>query len=116
VELDGRMLPHEWLITEAGYKKTDALDHHDDHFFPGAQDIAWDLAGAAVEFRMSPDALVDRYLREQRDPTLGAACRSIRSRISAIGTAIARWPGARWAIPWTGSGSRTLDLLRPRAG
>jgi hypothetical protein len=50
VEIDGRMLPHEWLLTEAGYVKTDSLDHHDDHFFPGCQDIAWDLAAARAEF------------------------------------------------------------------
>lgn len=50
VAIDGRMLPHEWLGTANGYRKVDAVDHHDDHFFPGCQDIAWDLAGAAVEF------------------------------------------------------------------
>ena len=48
------MLPHEWLETAGGYIKTDALDHHDDHFFPGPQDIAWDLAGFAVEFGAGP--------------------------------------------------------------
>ena len=47
---DGRMLPHEWIETRSGYVKTDALDHHDDHFFPGCQDIAWDIAGASVEW------------------------------------------------------------------
>jgi hypothetical protein len=50
VAIDGRMLPHEWIETENGWIKTDALDHHDDHFFPGCQPIAWDRAGAAVEF------------------------------------------------------------------
>lgn len=52
VAVDGRMLPHEWLRTSHGYVKTDALDHHDDHFFPGCQDIAWDIAGACAEFRL----------------------------------------------------------------
>ncbi len=55
VALDGRMLPHEWIQTPEGYLKTDALDHHDDHFFPGCQDIAWDIAGAMVEFQMSEE-------------------------------------------------------------
>jgi hypothetical protein len=50
VAVDGRMLPHEWIATAGGFLKTDALDHHDDHFFPGCQDIAWDMAGAEVEF------------------------------------------------------------------
>lgn len=52
-KIDGRMLPHEWLITPRGYLKTDANDHHDDHFFPGCQDIAWDVAGACVEFGLN---------------------------------------------------------------
>ena len=32
-ELDGRMLPHEWIETSSGFLKTDAVDHFDDHFF-----------------------------------------------------------------------------------
>ncbi len=66
VALDGRMLPHEWILTAAGYLKTDALDHHDDHFYPGPQDIAWDLAGSAVELQLTPAQerfLVSRYER-----------------------------------------------------
>jgi hypothetical protein len=59
VAIDGRMLPHEWIATEHGYVKTDALDHHDDHFFPGCQEIAWDLAGAEVEFGLPAGALGD---------------------------------------------------------
>ena len=69
---DGRMLPHEWIETRRGYVKTDALDHYDDHFFPGCQDIAWDIAGAAVEWGFPPEALLDRYLRLQPDPKLRA--------------------------------------------
>jgi hypothetical protein len=68
VAVDGRMLPHEWIETSTGdFWKTDALDHYDDHFFPGCQDIAWDIAGAIVEFRMSAEqesALIEAYLRE----------------------------------------------------
>jgi hypothetical protein len=66
VELDGRMLPHEWI----GSLKTDALDHYNDHFFPGCQDIAWDIAGACVEFGLPDEALVDRYLAIENDRTL----------------------------------------------
>jgi len=54
--LDARMFPHEWLRTAAGWQKADAYDHCDDHFYPGPQDIAWDLAGVCLEFRLSPDA------------------------------------------------------------
>ena len=73
VAVDGRMLPHEWVRTARGYLKVDALDHHDDHFFPGPVDIAWDLAAAAVEFAMSPEArqtLLDRYRKLSGDRTI----------------------------------------------
>ena len=50
---DGRMQPHEWFLTSDGRMlKTDSGAHGDDHFFPGPTDIAWDLAGAVVEWRM----------------------------------------------------------------
>ncbi|HLX73262.1 MAG TPA: hypothetical protein VKR26_00940 [Terriglobales bacterium] len=61
---DGRMQPHEWLLTERGILKTDSATHGDDHFFPGCADIAWDLAGAIVEWDMGSDAadyLLRRY-------------------------------------------------------
>lgn len=61
---DGRMLPQEWVRTAKGVLKCDGIDHHDDHFWPGAQDIAWDLAGAAVEWDMDAEArtrLVDGF-------------------------------------------------------
>ncbi len=50
VAVDGRMMPHEWLRAGGILVKTDALDHHDDDFFPAARDIAWDVAGVIVEF------------------------------------------------------------------
>jgi hypothetical protein len=59
VAVDGRMLPHEWLRTAGGYLKTDGVDHAHDHFFPGRQDIAWDLAGFAVEFALPGRARAD---------------------------------------------------------
>jgi hypothetical protein len=62
---DGRMQPHEWLVTNEGrLLKTDSGSHGDDHFFPGPTDIAWDLAGAIVEWRMNEQQtrdFVDRY-------------------------------------------------------
>jgi hypothetical protein len=73
VELDGRMLAHEWIRTSAGYLKVDAMDHHDDHFFAGCQDIAWDLAAAAVELTLDRTAeqhLVERYRTLSGDQTI----------------------------------------------
>ncbi len=50
---DGHMQPHEWLLAKDGrLLKTDSGSHGDDHFFPGPTDIAWDLAGAIVEWHM----------------------------------------------------------------
>ncbi len=55
---DGRMQPHEWIATGPDeFLKTDAISHGDNHFFPGPCDIAWDLAGTAIEWQLSPDAL-----------------------------------------------------------
>ncbi|MGI9090036.1 MAG: hypothetical protein ACR2GG_02900, partial [Gemmatimonadaceae bacterium] len=69
VALDGRMLPHEWLRSGDTLIKTDATDHHDDHFFPGTQDIAWDLAATAVEFKL--DDRAERYLLERYSAASG---------------------------------------------
>ncbi len=52
VRTDNRMLPHEWLRSSDRLLKTDALDHHAGHDLIGCQDIAWDVAGAIVEFEL----------------------------------------------------------------
>jgi hypothetical protein len=50
VRVDGRMQAHEWLRLEDGrLLKADALDHHQAHDLVGCQDLAWDVAGAAIE-------------------------------------------------------------------
>jgi hypothetical protein len=60
IALDGRMMPHDWLrLPDGSLLKTDALDHHDDHFQPGPQGLAWDLAGFAAEFGLPPPVLRD---------------------------------------------------------
>jgi hypothetical protein len=68
---DGRMQPHEWLLTGDGRMlKTDSGSHGDDHFFPGPTDIAWDLAGAIVEWKMNPaqeQAFLESYRRASGD-------------------------------------------------
>jgi hypothetical protein len=54
---DARLMPHEWISTWAGNMvKTDGAGHGDDHFFPGPCDIAWDLAGAVIEWNLPPAA------------------------------------------------------------
>ena len=68
---DGRMQPNEWVLSGDGQLlKTDSGSHGDDHFFPGATDIAWDLAGAIVEWQMNEhqtEKFLDHYHRASRD-------------------------------------------------
>jgi hypothetical protein len=74
---DGRMQPHEWLLSPEGkLLKADSGSHGDDHFFPGPTDIAWDLAGAIVEWRMD-----DRQKAEFLARYHGAAGDDVRARI-----------------------------------
>jgi hypothetical protein len=64
VQVDGRMQPHEWIWTGPDkFIKTDGIDHGDNHFFPGPCDIAWDLAGIAIEWQLRSPAL-RRLLQE----------------------------------------------------
>lgn len=81
--VDGRMLPHEWIASSTGYLKTDAVDHGDNHFYPGPTDIAWDLAGAIVEFNLQErdrEYLIDTYAHLSGD-------RRVRSRLPFFKTA-----------------------------
>jgi hypothetical protein len=87
---DSRLAPHEWLRMEDGsVRKTDAIAHGDDHFFPGPTDIAWDLAGAIVEWEMDRDAR-DHFLTAYRR----ASGDDARKRIDAWLVAYAAIRGA----------------------
>jgi hypothetical protein len=53
---DNRLHRHEWLVLEGGrLMKTDALDHGIAHDLVGCQDLAWDVAGAVIEFGLTTD-------------------------------------------------------------
>jgi hypothetical protein len=71
VYADGRLAPREWVpMQNATLIKLDAIDHGDDHFFPGPCDSAWDLAGAIVELELSDadaGALLAAYGRRTGD-------------------------------------------------
>ncbi|WP_406854476.1 hypothetical protein ABEG18_18255 [Alsobacter sp. KACC 23698] len=55
---DNRLMAPEWLVAPDGtILKTDALDHAFSHDLVGPQDVAWDVAGAAVEFGLDAPAL-----------------------------------------------------------
>ncbi|HEY2170244.1 MAG TPA: hypothetical protein VGJ30_11510 [Candidatus Angelobacter sp.] len=80
---DGRMQPHEWLLTTEGkFLKTDSGSHGDDHFFPGPTDIAWDLAGAIVEWQMN-DQQTTEFLNLYRRASGDDACARIKDFIKA---------------------------------
>jgi hypothetical protein len=58
------MMPHEWLSSDGGeLLKLDAGSHGDNHFFPGPCDIAWDVAGAIVEWELQGEAR-EQFIRE----------------------------------------------------
>jgi hypothetical protein len=80
---DGQMQPREWALFPNGRMlKTDSGSHGDDHFFPGATDIAWDLAGAIVEWGMNAaqaEMFLETYRRAGND--------DIRQRIDDFITA-----------------------------
>jgi hypothetical protein len=70
VEIDGRMMPHEWILTDKGIFKTDHLEHHCDQFFHGSQNIAWDIAGFCEEFGLSKqqrDVFTEMYMEKTGD-------------------------------------------------
>jgi hypothetical protein len=105
------MLPYEWLQTATGYMKTDSVDHHADHFFPGCQDIAWDVAGACIEFELQPAdcrRLIGRYRKLSGDRTIAA-----RVRPHGIAYLASRLGYARLAAETLGDtpdGQRFTDL------
>ena len=56
IETDNRLHAWEWIAAPDGrWLKTDALDHHAAHDPIGAQDIAWDVAGAEIEWDLDLD-------------------------------------------------------------
>ena len=68
---DGRLLPHELLVTDAGrLLKADALDHALGPGLVGSQDIAWDVAGATVELGLGA-ADVESLARSVAGPAAG---------------------------------------------
>lgn len=95
---DNRMAAHEWLRLPSGHLlKADALDHHAAHDLIGCQDIAWDVAGAIVEFDLSAAEAGDLISTIKADPALIAfyqvaytAFRIGAHRMSA--TTLGHWP------------------------
>jgi len=71
VVTDNRMAAHEWLrLPGDRLLKADALDHHQGHDLIGCQDIAWDVAGAAVELDLAADEVEQLRSRLDVSPAL----------------------------------------------
>jgi hypothetical protein len=56
---DNRMHLWEWVQGAGRWYKLDGADHHAAHDLVGCQDIAWDVAGAAVEGELSNPQYLD---------------------------------------------------------
>jgi hypothetical protein len=81
IHVDARLHRWEWLSLPNGpLLKADALDHSTGHDLIGCQDVAWDIAGAAVEFDLT-DAeteklrkIISRTANIEVHPVLVADC------------------------------------------
>ena len=92
VLLDGKLQAHEWGLCAGRFVKFDALEHGDDHFFPGPADIAWDLAG--LEFEFGSDlarAVRDEYARRSGDFAIAARLAWYRVAYAAFQAAYAEF-------------------------
>ncbi|MBV9634916.1 MAG: hypothetical protein JOZ40_09835, partial [Methylobacteriaceae bacterium] len=66
VATDNRLHAWEWLEgADGSLLKSDAVDHCEAHDLIGCQDIAWDVAGVAVELELSADERQELRLRTQ---------------------------------------------------
>ena len=73
---DNRLHAHEWLEHPDGrWLKTDGVDHAAAHDLIGAQDVAWDVAAARVEFGLdaAETTILLNALRERADVDPGLA-------------------------------------------
>src|SRR5207248_1441321 len=73
---DGRMAPHEWLHLPSGrLLKMDSVGHDGDHTAVSRQPLAWDVAGALVEWGLDGEAAIPLLaaVQEAGEPTYPAA-------------------------------------------
>ena len=124
VHVDARLHVWEWVRpANGGFCKADALDHSCDHSLIGCQDIAWDVAGAAIEFRLSPGEVED--LRGAVGRTCGRAVEPQAVRM--LGLCYAAFQGGVWRMAEEAAspaesprvrrqGARYADVLRAASG
>ena len=110
VSIDGRLHRHEWIRTPDGrVLKTDALDHARAHDLVGAQEIGWDVAGAAVEWDLPPDAVAALADRAGAPPE-----RLPGLRTAYLAFQLGLWSAAHDAHGHDGDERRRLARIRDR--
>ncbi|HVT06767.1 MAG TPA: hypothetical protein VHO67_04900 [Polyangia bacterium] len=103
IAVDARLHAWEWLLLPDGRLwKTDAADHCDAHDPIGCQDLAWDVAGAAIELELDAGerAALARALAARGHPVdpqplqfYTAAYLAFQLALHATGAAAAGEPG-----------------------
>ena len=71
--------------------KTDALDHAFGHDLVGCQDIAWDLAGAAVEFDLDTEER-ETLARRSRGNVRAQGCPAAHPVAGGLLPRLGAWP------------------------
>jgi hypothetical protein len=108
-QIDARLHPWEWLRTaDGGLCKTDALDHAAAHDLVGCQDIAWDVAGAAVELGLSPAAT--EWLRGAVGDAAGRPVSA--EAVAAFRFCYAAFQGGLWHMLGEGDGDGAARTRR----
>jgi hypothetical protein len=118
---DAHMQLREWVCGPSGYTKVDTVDHGDGLRLPGPVDLAWDLAGAAVEYNLASSALTEIVRRaalaaHDSPDELSAAARAYRAPYAAC--ALGEATLAMWEAPsdeehrrWQGEVARYRGAL-----
>lgn len=116
---DARLMPHEWIRSEDRILKADATMHGDDHFYPGPCDIAWDVAGAIIDWQLQDASAADfisRYERlsgdnvRRRLPQYRIAYAAFRAAYASM--AASAMPGTPEAGRFARACHRYKDVLR----
>jgi hypothetical protein len=109
VYVDARLHPWKWRRrADGGFYKTDALDHAEGHDLIGCQDVAWDIAGGAVEFALSPEEtarladIVGRRGRRTVDLTA----------IAAFRICYAAFQGGAWRLALSTAAAQDAEPVR----
>ena len=110
---DGRLAPHEWIREPSGnFRKVDAGGHDCDHTWVGRQPIAWDLAGAEVEWGLGHQCIGALHAVVQR--LTGYACSEETSAFYVAGYCAFRAAAAHYSAILSDDAEMRRHLRRAR--